>query len=266
MSAVHNNHQLFWTILALIYYASTFRDSTFLSLEVSLDLSSSYWWLPFSVEPILQKIPEKLPTMVLDSLWIGFSPQTDVHTIETDPSAFENDGNIRVLVSTLHSSVALFWDLFFVHFARLIRTCVHWGSQRLLLSMNLTDWSVVQWRRQLGLTNLQGNTASMMWALDLNIRNGAFVTLTWLNSQNVSETFSSTAFCCPSWSTYSVMYCKNTTRVWTSQRSVDLYCWRTTFAFSSRFWLKETILMLGLLLGLVLIWRQTFFLFPPYYF
>lgn len=42
MSAVHNNHQLFWTILALIYYASTFRDSTFLSLEVSLDLSSSY--------------------------------------------------------------------------------------------------------------------------------------------------------------------------------------------------------------------------------
>lgn len=121
----------------------------------------------------------------------------------------------------------------------------------------------MQWRRQLGLTNLQGNTASMMWALDLNIRNGAFVTLTWLNSQNVSETFSSTAFCCPSWSTYSVMYCKNTTRVWTSQRSVDLYCWRTTFAFSSRFWLKETILMLGLLLGLVLIWRQTFFSFPP---
>lgn len=115
------------------HYYSYLLCCIFLLLEiVFFSWSSSSRRLPFRVETIFPDIPEKLLTMVLDTLWNGFSPQTDVHTIETDPSAPENNGNICVLVS-LHSSLALCWD-FFCNFARLIWTLVHWGSRDLVSS------------------------------------------------------------------------------------------------------------------------------------
>lgn len=256
MSAVHSNHRHFnyfgpLLLLFIMLHLSTFF---FFFWSVFFSWSSSSRRLPFSVETIFPEIPEKILTMVLDTLWNGFSPQTDVHTIETDPSAPENNGNICVLVS-LQSSVPLFWDCFF-HFARLIWTFVHWVPRSGFISI-LNGWCftpVALRRRPLGFTNCK-KTLRAWCGFDHSEMNWAFLTLTWLNVwlcswiQNIL------------FHGLHMMYCKNTKRVWCLKCPKAFKVEELLLRFLVIFH-RQTNFNLMALLSLVLSWRQTCDIFP----
>lgn len=162
MSAVHNNHLRFnyfgpLLLLFIMLHLSTFRR-LFVCFVLLMLCSAEVARVDGS--PILPKTPEKLPTMVLDTLWNGFSPPTGVHTIETD--AANSTKTMEIFASWCEA--AFFRFGIFPFYKTDLNSC---ALVSLASPANVfLDYLV--WRGgRLGFTNCK---KCMMWALDSEVQ------------------------------------------------------------------------------------------------